>query len=116
MATRPIDGILAFQDTSFVPSCGERTSDQDLLERFTTHRDAAAFAVLVRRYGPMVLDVCRGILAQEHDAEDAFQATFLVLLNQAPSLREPFLLQPWLHSVASRIARGLKRAPTPIAV
>ena len=60
-------------------------SDAELLEGFVQRRDAAAFEVLVWRHGPMVLGVCRHVLRHEHDAEDAFQATFLVLVRKAGS-------------------------------
>lgn len=63
-------------------------SDEQLLQAFTTRRDDSAFAVLVRRHGPMVLHVCRRVLGHEQDAEDAFQATFLVLVRDATSLRK----------------------------
>ncbi|MDR3638564.1 MAG: sigma-70 family RNA polymerase sigma factor [Isosphaeraceae bacterium] len=82
--------------------------DEQLLARFVSQRDAAAqfaFEALVRRYGPMVLGVCRGTLGDPHAADDAFQATFLVLARKAPSLREPALLGPWLYGVALRAAR-----------
>src|SRR5262249_48006042 len=70
------------------PGAGQ-THDAQLVERFTAQRDEAAFADLVRRHGPMVLNVCRSILRHEQDAEDAFQATFLVLARKADSLRQP---------------------------
>src|SRR5947209_13488590 len=74
----------------------ERTSadstDELLLERFTRQQDEAAFASLVRRHGPMVLGVCQRILHNPHDAEDAFQATFLVLARKTGSLTRPELL------------------------
>ena len=82
--------------------------DRQLLERFTAHRDAAgeaAFAALVSRHGPMVLDICVQILADRHDAEDAFQAVFLVLARKARSIRDPDLLGNWLYGVALRTAR-----------
>jgi RNA polymerase sigma factor (sigma-70 family) len=75
-----------------------------LLNRFIAHRDEAAFAALVARHGPMVLGVCRRILADEHEVEDAFQATFLVLVRRAPAIRDGELVGNWLHGVAHRVA------------
>jgi RNA polymerase sigma factor (sigma-70 family) len=83
-------------------------SDSQLLARFAAARDElaeVAFAALVRRHGPMVLYVCRQILGDPHAAEDAFQATFLVLARRAHSIRQPELLGNWLHGVALRTAR-----------
>jgi RNA polymerase sigma factor (sigma-70 family) len=82
-------------------------SDSGLLERFLTGDEATAqeaFRVLVESHGPMVLGICRHILNEEHDAEDAFQATFLVLAQKAGSIRNRFVLAGWLHEVAHRIA------------
>jgi RNA polymerase sigma factor (sigma-70 family) len=100
----------------------ERTgeSDRALLERFTQQRDAEAFAALVRRHGPMVLAVCRRLLRHSHDADDAFQAVFLLLVRKAASLRRPEQLGPWLHGVARRVAlkaraRGPRRREEPLA-
>jgi RNA polymerase sigma factor (sigma-70 family) len=87
------------------PTREEEPSDRQLLERFVRHRDETAFAALVRRHGQMVLGVCRRTLGQAQDAEDAFQATFLVLVRKARSLGKPELLAGWLYGVACRTAR-----------
>jgi RNA polymerase sigma factor (sigma-70 family) len=79
-------------------------SDQQLLDRFIGHRDEEAFAALVLRHGPMVLAVCRRVLSDSHDAEDAFQATFLVLVRKAASIAKRSSVGSWLHGVAYRIA------------
>ena len=89
-----------------VGSIGNLTDGQ-LLERFATGRGEAAelaFAALVERHGPMVLRVCRSVLADPHDAEDAFQATFLVLVKKARGLWVNDSLGAWLHQVAFRTA------------
>jgi RNA polymerase sigma factor (sigma-70 family) len=78
--------------------------DRQLLEQFVTRRDEAAFAALVALHGPLVLGVCNRILRDQHDIEDAFQATFLVLVRRASSIRDPGRLGPWLHGVARRVA------------
>jgi RNA polymerase sigma factor (sigma-70 family) len=85
-------------------------SDARLLERFITHEDEAAFATLLQRHGPMVLAVCRRHLPCEHDAEDAFQATFVVLARKAVAIRRPDSVAGWLHGVAHRIAVKLRIA------
>src|SRR5438046_9946992 len=77
-------------------------TDAQLLTRFTTQRDEAAFTALVRRHGPMVMGVCRRILRNAHDTDDAFQATFLVLAQKAGSLVNRQALASWLCTVASR--------------
>jgi RNA polymerase sigma factor (sigma-70 family) len=86
-------------------------SDRQLIERFVNHRDPggeAAFAALVARHGPMVTGVCRQILCDLHQAEDAFQAVFLVLARKAGSIQNPDLLGNWLYGVALRTARKAK--------
>jgi RNA polymerase sigma factor (sigma-70 family) len=82
-------------------------SDSQLLERYLTGCDGAeqaAFAALVERHGPMVLSVCRHVLRNRHDADDAFQATFLVLARKAGSVRNGESLASWLHGIALRAA------------
>jgi RNA polymerase sigma factor (sigma-70 family) len=79
-------------------------SDAELLNRFATSRQEDAFAVLVRRHGPLVLGVCRRVLHHEQDAEDAFQATFLTLARHAGSIRRTAAVGSWLYRVAHRIA------------
>jgi RNA polymerase sigma factor (sigma-70 family) len=78
--------------------------DGELLDRFVRRRDEAAFSALVTLHGPAVLGVCRRILHNPHDVEDAFQATFLVLVRRADAIRDPQRLAPWLHGVARRVA------------
>src|SRR5262249_39121591 len=79
-------------------------ADVVLLERFVQRRDEAAFAALVARHGAMVLRSCRRVLGDAQEAEDAFQATFLILARKAPTLRRPDALAGWLHGVARRVA------------
>jgi RNA polymerase sigma factor (sigma-70 family) len=80
------------------------SSDANLLERYAARREAAAFAELVKRHGPMVLGVCRRILANVDDAEDAFQATFLVMAARPRAVGKPASLANWLFGVARRTA------------
>jgi RNA polymerase sigma factor (sigma-70 family) len=91
------------------PRAAAGTTDHDLLERFVTRREPAAFEALLARHGPMVLRVCRSLLPDPHAAEDAFQATFLVLLRRAAAIRRRELLANWLYGVAHRLA-GRARA------
>jgi RNA polymerase sigma factor (sigma-70 family) len=79
-------------------------SEAELLERFVTHRDDSAFEALMTRHGPMVLGVCRQLLHDPNDVDDAFQATFLVLVRKAGTLRRCDLLGNWLYGVAYRVA------------
>jgi TIGR03009 family protein len=84
---------------------GAEASDGQLLERFVRRREASALAGLVERHGPMVWGVCRRVLADYHDAEDAFQATFLVLVRRAASIVPRHMVGNWLYGVAHQTAR-----------
>src|SRR5262245_35274766 len=83
-------------------------TDGQLLERFVTQRDEAAFEVLVRRHGTMVWNVCRRVLRHEQDAEDAFQAAFLTLSRKANSISQRECVAGWLYRVTHRLALELK--------
>ncbi len=82
--------------------------DAQLVQRFVQERDEAAFAALVRRHGPRVLSACRRVLHHAQDAEDAFQATFLLLARKASAVREREALGSWLHGVALRLAYKIR--------
>src|SRR5437868_7393770 len=82
--------------------------DELLLARFFQAREEAAFAVLMERYAPLVYGVCRRVLHDASDADDAFQATFLVLVRKGGTLRDPGRLANWLYGVAYRTARKLR--------
>src|SRR5262245_30732605 len=79
-------------------------SDGELLDAFRARQDETAFTLLVRRHGPMVLDVARRVLRREQDAEDVYQATFLLLARKANSIRKRDAVASWLHGVAQRLA------------
>ncbi len=85
-------------------------ADAELLARFARLGDEAAFAALLTRHGPMVLRLCRRLLLSPEDAEDAFQATFLVLARKAASVRKGAAVASWLYGVAARTARKLRAA------
>jgi RNA polymerase sigma factor (sigma-70 family) len=100
-AVRPLRRLIWRRAAGAVP-------DDQLWERFRTDREEAAFEALVRRHGPMVLGVCRRVLRDRHDAEDAFQATFLVLVRKAGAITRPELLGNWLYGVAYNTARNAR--------
>src|SRR5262245_45206889 len=83
--------------------------DAELLQRYTLQCDSAALELLVWRYGSMVLASCRGFLGSGPDAEDAFQATFVVLVRKAHSIRKQQSVPAWLHRVAERICLRLRK-------
>jgi RNA polymerase sigma factor (sigma-70 family) len=84
--------------------------DRELLARFAGARDEAAFAAILERHGRLVWGVCRGLLPNDADAEDAFQATFVALFRGAAKIRQTRSLAPWLHSAATRIAKKVRLA------
>ncbi len=110
MATGEMNGVLRHLRGLALRRDAAGLSDEELLERFLACREEAAFAVLLRRHGPMVLGVCRRVLRHEHDAEDAFQATFLVLVRKVASLARRELVANWLYGVAHRTALKAKAA------
>src|SRR5947208_8949602 len=93
-----------------VPDGGE--TDAQLLRRFAAGHDESAFEALLRRHGPMVLGVCRRVLGHHHDAEDAFQATFLVLARKAGAVNPRERVAAWLHGVAFQVARKARALAT----
>jgi RNA polymerase sigma factor (sigma-70 family) len=102
-------GLRQLRHQLAAPQC-RADSDEQLLSAFTSHRDENAFSTIVQRHGPMVLSVCRRMLGHEQDAEDAFQATFLVLARNTTSLRNQGSLAGFLHGIAYRLARDAKRS------
>ncbi len=110
MASGPSTAVLKQLNTLFQVGAVGGLTDGQLLDRFVQQRDEAAFAALVERHGPMVLRVCRSRLGDRHDAEDAFQATFLVLAQKARSIRESEAVAGWLLGVAGRVSAKAQAA------
>jgi RNA polymerase sigma factor (sigma-70 family) len=109
MAVNPVlDFLRRFRTSDQV----RKTPDAELLARFVASRDEAAFTALVQRHGPMVLRLCVRVLGNSPDAEDAFQATFLVLARRASSVSRPELLGNWLYGVAHRTALKVRANTT----
>jgi RNA polymerase sigma factor (sigma-70 family) len=104
MSTVPPSRIIRHLRGAALRQAGGGPDDANLLERFLAERDEAAFEALVRRHGPMVFGVCRRLLGRHHDAEDAFQATFLVLACKAATVRDRATVGSWLFAVAYRTA------------
>src|SRR5262245_57761298 len=100
MPANAVRGLLA----TLARAEARTVTDRDLLRRFANARDEAAFAEIVRRYGPLVLGVCRRVVPDYHLAEDAFQAVFVVLASKANHLDTARPLGPWLYGVAHRVA------------
>jgi RNA polymerase sigma factor (sigma-70 family) len=101
-------GFVRHLRTLIAKQTGGAPTDQQLLERFLSQHSEDSFAALVERHGPMVLGVCRRVLHHTHDAEDVFQATFLVLARRASSIRKQESVGSFLHGVAYHLAGKLK--------
>src|SRR5262249_31836553 len=110
MANPPLRSALRHLQRILAPPAGGELTDRQLLQRFAGQRDEAAFALLVKRHGALVLGVCRRVLQQNEDAADGFQATFLVLARKAGSAGWHDSVGNWLYEVAYRLARKLKCA------
>src|SRR5262245_32631022 len=104
MPSSPVSNFLQSLRQLVAARCECEAPDGHLLEQFTEHRDEAAFEALLDRHGRMVLAVCRRLLADRHDAEDAFQSTFLVLARSARSIRKRPSVGSWLYGVACRVS------------
>src|SRR5262245_1370377 len=103
MATSPLDSVIHYLHRSLNSGSASR-SDGDLLARFTIDRDPEAFAELVLRYEAVVMNVCRRLLGDGADADDAFQATFFLLARKARGIRKRDSVGSWLHGVAHRLS------------
>jgi len=117
---QPLDPVLEYA-RRLGAAAGDDAPDGELLRRFARNSDAVAFEQLLRRHGPMVRGVCRRVLRDGNDVDDAFQATFLLLVRKAGGLRKPDRLGPWLHGVALRTAlkareRTARRRETSVVV
>jgi RNA polymerase sigma factor (sigma-70 family) len=112
MATAQIDTVIRHLRRGVWRQDGAGSTDGQLLASFIDQKDEAAFEALVRRHGPMVFGVCRRVVGNHHDAEDAFQATFLVLARKAASVRPRERVANWLHGVALRTARKANATTT----
>src|SRR5437667_7676999 len=110
MATAEMGSVVRHLRRAVLLRDGGGLTDGQLLESFLASGEEAAFEALVRRHGPMVLGVCRRVLRDAHEAEDAFQATFLVLVRKAGSVVPRELVGNWLYGVAYRTALGAKTA------
>src|SRR6266446_779307 len=104
MATPALQQLIHRLRSSAARKDGAGLPDGELLECFVALHDETAFEALVRRHGPMVFGVCRRILRNDADAEDAFQATFLVLVRKAASIRPRGMVGNWLYGVATTTA------------
>ena len=109
MAKTPMSRVVGHLRRVAILQEADRLTDTQLVESFLARAEEAAFEVLVRRYGPMILGVCRRVLRDRHDADDAFQSTFLVFLRKVRSIRKHTSLASWLYGVAHRTALQARR-------
>jgi hypothetical protein len=116
MATSPMAELVHQLRRTVLLRAGPGLTDGQLLEEYISRHDEAALAALVRRHAPMVWGVCRRVLGTYHDAEDAFQATFLVLVRKAPSVRPREMVANWLYGVAHQTALKARATATGSAV
>src|SRR6266702_1506885 len=100
MATGQLSGVIQHLRRAMLLRDGAGLTDGQLLEDYIRRRDETALEALVHRHGPMVWGVCRRVLGNHHDAEDAFQVTFLVLVRKAASIRSRGKAGNWLYGVA----------------
>jgi RNA polymerase sigma factor (sigma-70 family) len=108
MATNALNRVIQHLRQAALGQVGGGFTDAELLEAYISRRDEPAFEALLQRHGPMVLGVCRRVLRNEADAEDAFQATFLVLVQKAASVRPRGMVSNWLYGVAHKTALKAK--------
>src|SRR5437667_7465053 len=104
MITSPMQEVVQHLRRTVLVQDGAGLTDGQLLTLFIEGRDEGAFEALVRRHGPMIMGVCRRVLRNPHDAEDAFQATFLVLVRKAASVVPREMVANWLYGVARTTA------------
>src|SRR5882672_2047429 len=104
MAISQMSEVIQYLRRAVLLRDGAGLTDGQLLEGFISRHEEAALAALVRRHGPMVWGVCRRVLHNHHDAEDAFQATFLVLVRKAASIVPREMVANWLYGVAQQTA------------
>jgi RNA polymerase sigma factor (sigma-70 family) len=109
MDTAQLGTVLRHIRRLALPPATRELTDAQLIERFAAHREEEAFTALLQRHGQLVWGVCRHVLRHDHDAEDAFQATFLVLARTAGSIRKREALASWLHGTAYRVALRARR-------
>src|SRR6478735_5784744 len=109
-ATRSLSASLRHLNRVLLADEAAALPDSELVGRFVERRDEVAFAALVRRYGVLVFGVCRRVLRHEQDAEDAFQATFLVFARDAARVQRAGAVGNWLYGVAHNVARKARTA------